>query len=146
MPMQCFYWPCILLSLPYLRVGTWRWLREVPHRVCVCACVCVCVRVCVSCSTVSVSVTPWAVTCQAPLSMEFSRQEYWNGLLSLLQEIFPSGGLNLGLVHFRQILYHLSNQASPPNFLVTQLLLTNFLSFLEFKEPPSFSFGLFWNG
>ena len=25
--------------------------------------------------------TLWTVTCQAPLSMEFSRQEYWNGLL-----------------------------------------------------------------
>ena len=24
--------------------------------------------------------TPWAVDCQAPLSMEFSRQEYWSGL------------------------------------------------------------------
>jgi len=24
--------------------------------------------------------TPWTVDCQAPLSMEFSRQEYWNGL------------------------------------------------------------------
>ena len=23
---------------------------------------------------------PWTVTCQAPLSMEFSRQEYWSGL------------------------------------------------------------------
>ena len=23
---------------------------------------------------------PWTVACQAPLSMEFSRQEYWNGL------------------------------------------------------------------
>ena len=26
------------------------------------------------------SVTPWAVACQAPLSMEFSKQEYWIGL------------------------------------------------------------------
>ena len=26
-------------------------------------------------------VTPWTVVCQAPLSMGFSRQEYWNGLL-----------------------------------------------------------------
>ena len=26
-------------------------------------------------------VTPWTVACQAPLSMEFSRQEYWSGLL-----------------------------------------------------------------
>ena len=24
--------------------------------------------------------TPWSVACQAPLSMEFSRQEYWSGL------------------------------------------------------------------
>ena len=23
--------------------------------------------------------TPWPVACQAPLSMEFSRQEYWSG-------------------------------------------------------------------
>jgi len=31
-------------------------------------------------------VTPWTVACQAPLSMGFSRQEYWNGLT------FPSPG------------------------------------------------------
>ena len=24
-------------------------------------------------------VTPWTVACQGPLSMEFSRQEYWSG-------------------------------------------------------------------
>ena len=30
--------------------------------------------------------TPWTVTAQAPLTMEFSRQEYWNGLL------FPTSG------------------------------------------------------
>ena len=32
------------------------------------------------------SVTPWVVDHQAPLSMEFSRQEYWSGLP------FPSPG------------------------------------------------------
>ena len=31
-------------------------------------------------------VTPWTVACQAPLPMEFSRQEYWSGLT------FPSPG------------------------------------------------------
>ena len=31
----------------------------------------------VSLSVLSVSVTPWTVACQAPPSMEFSRQEYW---------------------------------------------------------------------
>ena len=35
---------------------------------------------------VSDSATPWTVACQAPLSMGFSRQEYWSGLL------FPSPG------------------------------------------------------
>ena len=37
--------------------------------------------------------TPWTVTCQAPLSMEFSRQEYYSGLP------FPSPGdlPNLGI-------------------------------------------------
>ena len=31
-------------------------------------------------SRVQFFVTPWTVACQAPLSMEISRQEYWNGL------------------------------------------------------------------
>ena len=29
---------------------------------------------------VQLSEAPWAVACQAPLSMRFSRQEYWSGL------------------------------------------------------------------
>ena len=37
---------------------------------------------------VSDSATPWTVACQAPLSMKFSRQEYWSELL-FLQGIFP---------------------------------------------------------
>ena len=35
-------------------------------------------------SVVSGSATPWTVALQAPLSMEFSRQEYWSGLLAAL--------------------------------------------------------------
>ena len=31
-------------------------------------------------SHVQLFVQPWTVACQAPLSMGFSRQEYWNGL------------------------------------------------------------------
>ena len=45
------------------------------------------VRVCAqSLSCVQLFVTPWTVSHQAPLSMEFSRQEYWSGLP------FPSPG------------------------------------------------------
>ena len=43
--------------------------------------------------------TPWTVTCQASLSVEFSRQEYWSGFCrALLQGIFPAQGLNLHLL------------------------------------------------
>ena len=34
----------------------------------------------ISHSVISDSATPYTVACQAPLSMEFSRQEYWSGL------------------------------------------------------------------
>ena len=38
-------------------------------------------RVCMfSCSVMSDSATPWTVAHQVPLSMGFSRQEYWDGL------------------------------------------------------------------
>ena len=55
---------------------------------------------------------PCTVVCQAPLSMGFSRQEYWSGLPFptvgyhfLLQGIFPTQGLNLGLLHCKQNFY-----------------------------------------
>ena len=41
------------------------------------------------------------------------RQNIGVGSLSLLQGIFPSQGLNLGLPHCRQILYQLSHKGSP---------------------------------
>ena len=51
-------------------------LYEICHYDCpICACVCVCV----SCSVVS-DFLPTHIAHQAPLPMEFSRQEYWSGL------------------------------------------------------------------
>ena len=45
-------------------------------------------------------VTPWTAACQAPTSMEFSRQEYWSGLPFL-----PSGYLsNPGMEHTYPVL------------------------------------------
>ena len=48
--------------------------------VCVCVCVCMCVWVLSHFSSVQLFTTLWTVAYQAPLSMEFSRQEYWSGL------------------------------------------------------------------
>ena len=51
-------------------------------------------------SHVRLIVTPWTVARQAPLSMEFSRQEYWSGLpFPSPGEIFPTQGSNLYLLH-----------------------------------------------
>ena len=69
--------------------------------------------VCYALSHVWLFATPWAVARQAPLSMEFSRQEYWSGLPGPPPGIFPIQGLKPGLLHCRQILYRLSHQGSP---------------------------------
>ena len=57
--------------------------------------------------------TPWAAACQAPLSMEFSRQEYWSGLP------FPSPG-------------DLPNQGIKPMASASSALAGRFFS----TEPP----------
>ena len=41
----------------------------------------------------STFVTPWTIVCQAPLSMEFSRQEYWSGLLLRSPGALPNPGM-----------------------------------------------------
>ena len=41
----------------------------------------------------------------------------------LLQGIFPTQGLNPGLLHYRQIFYHLSHQGSPFSFTVVSYSL-----------------------
>ena len=40
-------------------------------------------------------VTPWTVTHQAPLSKEFSRQEYWSGFPLPTLEDLPDPGIEL---------------------------------------------------
>ena len=45
------------------------------------------------------------------------------GCCFLLQEIFPTQGLNLGLPHCRQMLYHLSHQGSQNRYQMRQSLL-----------------------
>ena len=45
--------------------------------------ICVCMKVKVIHSVMFISMIPWTVACQAALSMEFFRQEYWSGYSSL---------------------------------------------------------------
>ena len=60
-------------------------------------------------------VTPWTVVCLAPLSMEFPGKNIGVGCHSLLQGIFPTQRLNLGLLQCRQNLYYLSHQGIAPS-------------------------------
>ena len=46
-----------------------------------------------ACSIVPDSATLWTVICQAPLSMGFSRQEYWSGLSFPPPRDLPSSGI-----------------------------------------------------
>ena len=47
-------------------------MKHLPKMLCACVLTCF--------SHVQLFVTPWTVACQAPLSMGFSKQEYWSGL------------------------------------------------------------------
>ena len=78
-------------------------MDEFSHASCNIWCMC-------ACSVMSNSVTPWTVAHQAPLSIEFSNQEYWNVFPFLLQGIFLTQGSNSGLLHCRRILYQPSHK------------------------------------
>ena len=68
---------------------------------------------CVNCSVMSDSATPWTVTHQVPLVCEISQATILEWLaISFSRGIFPTQGSNLGLLHCRQILYHLSHQGN----------------------------------
>ena len=78
---------------------------------------------------VSVFATPWTVACQAPLSVKFSRQEYWNVLPFPSQGDLPDPGIKFrspalqgsfstahscwGMFHS---LYHLRHRGRPKTF------------------------------
>ena len=77
---------------------------------------------------------------QAPLSMGIlqSRMLEWVAMPSF-QGIFPTQGSNLGLLHYRLILYHLSHQGSPLTLIKAykskQALLLLFLHLSTYFFP-----------
>ena len=57
--------------------------------------------------------TPWTIVCQAPLSMGFSRQEYWSGLPFSSPKDLRDSGIKPRALHCRPIHYHLSYHDDP---------------------------------
>ena len=77
----CPFLPIFVTTLPLSSVFSW----SHAHPLCLC--------VCYLLSRVRLFVTPWTVAHQAPLSMEFSRQEYWSGLPFLSPGDLPNPGI-----------------------------------------------------
>jgi len=89
-------------------------------------CVCLYVQ---SLSHLQLFVTLWTIFHQAPLSMEFSRKEYWSGLLSPTPGDLPNPGSNphlLGLLLWQMDSLPLSPLRSPQqSFLHPTASITN---------------------
>ena len=81
-------------------------------------------------------VAPWTVGSQPPLSVKLSSKNTRMGSYSLLQGIFPTQRLNLGLLPCRQILYHLSHR-EVLYCLMSMLTLSYVQSFATYGLKPS---------
>ena len=64
-------------------------------------------------SRIQLFVTLWTVACQAPLSMEFSRQEYWNLLPCPPARDLPDPGIEPRSPALQADSLPLSHQGSP---------------------------------
>ena len=71
------------------------------------------VKGCQLLSRVRLFVTPWTVVCQDPLSMEFSRQEYWSGLPCSPSVDFPDPRIQVKSPVLQADIYSLSHQGRP---------------------------------
>ena len=110
---------------------------------CVCVCVCVCVWVsqcpknpvcvCDSLSHVWLFATPWTIPCQAPLTMEFSRQEDWSGLAFSSPGDLPDPGTDSGLLHWPADSLPSEPQGMPLKFPVSHLFIPPSLH----TQPPA---------
>ena len=79
-------------------------------------------------------VTPWLfVTTRFLHPWDFQGKKTGVGCHFLLQEIFPTQGLNLGLPHCRQTLYHLSHQGMQGKKTYFNELLGTYGYFLSFS-------------
>ena len=75
---------------------------------------------------------PWTVACQAPLSMEFSRQGYWRGLPFPSPGDLPDPGIKQGLLHLP-----FEPPGNPGDLLRTQTVNKAQLHLSSKLKPPS---------
>ena len=97
-----------------------------------------------SLSSVQLFATPWTVAHQAPPSTGLTRQEYWSGLLFLLQGIFLTQQSNLHLLQCQSLSQSVPSLSHVPLFLTlwtavpqASLSITNSWSLLKFMSIES---------
>ena len=98
----------------------------------------------ISSSVVSNSLQPHGLVAhQAPLSMEFSRQEHWSGLPFPSPGDLPDPGIkfNLGLLHYR-----LSHKCVLSHFSHIQLFATLWTTARQTPLSMEFSRQEYWSG
>ena len=95
------------------------------------------VQMCSVLSQVRLFAILWTVACQAPLSMEFSRQEYWSGLPFPTPGTLPDPGIKLKSPASPELQVD-SFTAEPlgkfSNFSVYSLICINYLTSLSFPK------------
>ena len=79
--------------------------------------VCVCMLSCVQ-----LFVTPWTITHQAPLSMGFSRQEYWSGLPFPTPGDLPNPGIELAFPALAGGFFTTEPPEKPYSFILATLV------------------------
>ena len=94
--------------------------------------------------------TPWTAARQVTLSVGFSRQEYWSGLPVPSPQDLP----NPGLLHCRQIVFHLSYREdlsqgeSESEVAQSCPTLCDPMDCVAYQAPPSMGFSRqeYWSG
>ena len=99
-------------------------------------------------SHVQLFVTPWTVARQSPLSMGFSRQEYWSGLPFPSPGNLPNPGIKpmspASLLHGRWIVYHWAIGDSLNIYFFLKTIDIYSLIVLESRSLKSVSLGQKW--
>ena len=94
-------------------------------------------RLCVSHSVTSwLFATPWTVPARLLCPWNSPGQNFGGGWHSLFQGIFPTQGLNPGLLHCRWVLHCLSHQGSPFYFKVSAFPFHHQAAFLRSVSLP----------
>ena len=76
-------------------------------------------------SHVQIAVTPWTLAPQAPLSMGFSRQEYWSGLSFTPMGVLPDPGMKFASTEL-QADSLLTEPSRKPSFIVHIQIKTDY--------------------